>query len=185
MLGGTVLVLVAGVTVWWTTGRALVPVESLRAEVARISHRRLDGRVRDPGGGNELQRLAATMNELLDRIELAHSRQREFVADASHELRSPLAAINAQLEVDLAHPAATDWARSAEAMFEETHRMQRLVDDLLLLAQADQGRVETRVAYVDLDDIVLGQAARCTDPTAKLSISAACPRDSCEATSTS
>src|SRR4051812_17178482 len=141
--------------VWWTVGRTLRPVENIRAEVERISGSRLERRVPEPRTADEIARLAHTMNAMLDRLEAAAEQQRRFVADASHELRSPLARMRAEIEVDRAHPAFADPAETQKSVLEETVRLQRLVDDLLLLARGDAGAVHgARAEPVDLDDVV-------------------------------
>jgi signal transduction histidine kinase len=150
------LVLVAG-TVWVVTGWALRPVERVRSEVAEIGDRELHRRVPEPGTGDEIDRLSRTMNAMLARLEGASARQRRFVADASHELRSPLTAIRSQLEVDLAHPQGANWKTTERDVLDETVRMQRLVDDLLVLAQSDADRQHVRRERVDLDDLVLDE----------------------------
>ncbi len=150
------LALVAAVT-WMVTARALWPVERIRREVAAIGDRDLDRRVPEPDTGDEIDRLSKTMNAMLSRIENASARQRRFVADASHELRSPLTAIRSQLEVDLAHPDRADWRQSEHDVLDETVRMQRLVDDLLVLAQSDTDSLPTRRSPVDLDDLVFDE----------------------------
>jgi signal transduction histidine kinase len=94
----------------------------------------------------------------LDRLEAAQSRQRRFVADASHELRSPLAVVRQHAEVALAHPERTGTAKLAGTVLGESTRMQRLVEDLLLLARADEGTVALRRAPVDVDDVVFDVA---------------------------
>jgi signal transduction histidine kinase len=150
------LALVAGVT-WIVTGWALRPVERIRRAAAAIGDRDLDRRVPEPGTGDEIDRLSHTMNAMLGRIENAAARQRRFVADASHELRSPLTGIRSQLEVDLAHPEGADWRQSGQDVLDETIRLQRLVDDLLVLAQSDTDSLPTRRSPVDLDDLVLDE----------------------------
>jgi len=104
LVGIPILVALLALTIWFLLGRTLRPVETIRSAVAAISHRDLDRRVPVPPYGDEIARLAATMNEMLDRLEGASRRQREFVANASHELQSPLAAFRTQLEVAQAHP---------------------------------------------------------------------------------
>jgi signal transduction histidine kinase len=146
--------------VWLLAGRVLRPVERIRAEVAGISAGRLDRRVPEPSGGDEIARLARTMNGMLDRLADSSERQRRFVADAAHELRTPLARIRTQLEVDRAHPAGADPAATHESVLRETVRLQRLVDDLLLLARGNADVAELRSAGpVDLDDLVTRQVA--------------------------
>jgi signal transduction histidine kinase len=144
----------AGV-VWWAVGRALRPVEDIRARVDTISATRLDGRVPEPRTHDEVARLAHTMNAMLARLQHSTEQQRSFVADAAHELRSPLARIRAELEVDAAHPASADLARTHASVLGETVGLQRLVDDLLLLARGDAGALDhVRVGPVDLDHVV-------------------------------
>jgi signal transduction histidine kinase len=96
----------------------------------------------------------------LDKLEAAQARQRRFVGDASHELRSPLAAVRQHAEVALAHPERTGTAKLARTVLDESTRMQRLVEDLLLLARADEGSIDLRRAPVDVDDIVFDVAGR-------------------------
>lgn len=152
------LILLVGAIIWLLVDRSLHPVEQIRAEVESISSRTIDRRVRVPDTGDEISRLATTMNAMLDRLETAQQRQREFVSDASHELRSPIASIRTELEVALAHPDSTVWADTARRVLDEDDRLERLVDDLLQLARLDEGR-PLRLDDVDLDDIVLEEAA--------------------------
>jgi signal transduction histidine kinase len=98
------------------------------------------------------------VNAMLNRVDAAHRRQRQFVADASHELRTPLTTIRSELEVDQAHPGTADLAATHRSVLEETIRLQRLVDDLLHLARADEGVAPSRSATVDLDEIVLRES---------------------------
>lgn len=126
--------LLAGV-VWLVLGRVLAPVEQLRGAAAQVARRGGPGALPVPRGNDELGALARTLNEMLDRLEGASARQRTFVADAAHELRSPIAALRAAVDVARTHPAAYSTAELAEALDGEVHRMQSLVDDLLLLAR--------------------------------------------------
>jgi signal transduction histidine kinase len=136
-------------------GRALRPVEDIRARVETISARRLDARVPQPATPEEVARLARTMNEMLGRLQRAVEEQRRFIADASHELRSPLARMRAELEVDAVHPGSADPAATAASVLDETVALQRLVDDLLLLARGDAGALEAAGwGPVDLDEVV-------------------------------
>jgi signal transduction histidine kinase len=161
LIGLPGLLLLVGVTTWVLTGRALRPVEAIRREVEAIGAEDLHRRVPEPSTVDEIGRLARTMNAMLGRLEGSTERQHRFVADASHELRSPLTGIRAQLEVDLAHPELADWQSTERDVLDDTVRLQRLVDDLLALAAAD-----ARVAdaahreLVDLDEIVLTEARR-------------------------
>ena len=107
-------VAVLAFAVWWLVGRTLRPVEQIRREVASIGLDQLGRRVPEPGTGDEIDRLAATMNEMLARLEESAARQRQFVGDASHELRSPLTRMRTTLEVDLA-TTPTTYRRRATA----------------------------------------------------------------------
>ncbi|MEJ7582699.1 MAG: ATP-binding protein [Acidimicrobiales bacterium] len=126
-----------GAVVWWLVGRTLRPVEDIRQEVASIGGDQVERRVPEPAGHDEIARLARTMNEMLDRIEVATSRQKGFAADASHELRTPLARMRAELEVDLAHPETANPTMTHRSVLEEVDGLQRLISDLLLLARFD------------------------------------------------
>lgn len=159
-LGLPVLLAVVAVTTWWTTGRALAPVEAVRAEVDEISAAELHRRVPGGRGDDEIARLARTMNRMLDRLEEAQTRQRQFVSDASHELRSPVASIRQHAEVALAHPGRTTVPALAATVLAEDLRVQRLVEDLLVLARADEHLLRLAAHPVDLDDLVLEEAAR-------------------------
>ena len=145
-------------------GRALAPVEAIRAEVDAISAAALHRRVPDPPADDEIARLARTMNRMLDRLEQAQARQRRFVSDASHELRSPVASIRQHAEVALAHPDRTTTAELAETVLAEDLRLQRLVEDLLLLTRADEHTLALRRRPVDLDDLVFDEAGGCGRP---------------------
>lgn len=149
-----ILVLALAAVVWWLVGRTLQPVEDMRAEVAEIGSTDLHRRVPEPDTGDEVGRLAGTMNEMLGRLETSIQRQQRFVADASHELRSPLTRMRAALEVER-DPGATP-----ESLLEDVVDMQRTVDDLLYLARVDEGRTRIELARIDLDDLVLREADR-------------------------
>jgi signal transduction histidine kinase len=137
--GVPLLALLVGVVTWLATGRTLRPIEVIRAEVEALSSLTLERRLLVPPSGDEVARLAETMNRMLARLEAAAVRQREFVSDASHELRSPVASIRAGLEVALIHPAASSWQEVAGGVLSETGRLERIIDDLLLLARLDEG----------------------------------------------
>jgi signal transduction histidine kinase len=160
-----ILLLIVGAVTWWMVGRALAPVDSIRAEVEAISSSQLHRRVPDPPGSDEIARLATTMNRMLARLEEGHLRQRRFVSDASHELRSPVASIRQHAEVALSHPETTDTDELARAVLEEGIRLQGIVDDLLLLSSIDEGTLQIRSDPVDLDDVVFEEAARLRDST--------------------
>ena len=154
------VVVVLGALTWWLTGRTLRPVEKMRRELAEITGTNLGRRVAEPETGDEIDRLAHTMNDTLDRLEDAIRRQQRFVADASHELRSPLTRIRAELEVDLATGEPADPTRTEQSVLDETLHLQQLVEDLLHLARGDDGIADSDFRPVDLDDIVLREARR-------------------------
>jgi signal transduction histidine kinase len=161
LLIGAPLVLVAvAAGTRLVVGRSLRPVEDLRREVAEISAHELSRRVPVPPTGDEIARLAGTMNEVLARLDAAGARQREFVGDASHELRTPLTALRAQLEVALAHPGSTSWEPLARELLEDVTGMELLVGDLLQLAREDAGPVTPERTLVDLDEVVLAEIER-------------------------
>jgi signal transduction histidine kinase len=111
---------------------------------------------------------------MLDRLEHAQTRQRRFVADASHELRSPVASIRQHAEVALSHPERTTTATLAKTVLAEGLRVQQLVEDLLLLAQADERTLALRGQPLDLDDLVFEEARRLRAPPAYVSIRPGC-----------
>lgn len=158
VLGLPLLVALVAVTTWVAVGRALRPVAAIAAEVSSITDAELDRRVPEPDSDDEIGRLARTMNAMLARLQQTRDRQRQFVSDASHELRSPIATIRHELEVALAHPEGADLGRLASDLLEEDLRMQRVVDDLLLLARSDEGDDPSARRPVDLDDLALAEA---------------------------
>jgi signal transduction histidine kinase len=165
VLGLPLLLALVAVTTWLVVGRALAPVDAIRREVDSITSAELHRRVPAPAGTDEIARLAGTMNQMLDRLEEGQARQRRFTADASHELRSPVASIRQHAEVARAHPDSTTVPRLAEVVHAENLRVERLVDDLLLLARADERTLELSRRPVDLDDLVFDEARRLRDAT--------------------
>lgn len=160
LVGVPLVLLLVGGTTWAVATRALAPVERIREEVEQITGDRLDRRVPEPPSRDEIHRLARTMNQMLERLEGSRERQQRFVADASHELRSPLASIRQTAEVAQAHPGALPEGELAEAVLEESGRMQRLVEQLLVLTRAGEA-AGTHASYdVDLDDLALAEARR-------------------------
>ncbi|MDX3417726.1 HAMP domain-containing sensor histidine kinase [Streptomyces sp. MD20-1-1] len=136
LIGFPLLLGVVAVVTWLVTGRALRPVEGIRREMAAITASEdLRRRVPEPATHDEIARLARTTNATLAALESSVERQRRFVADASHELRSPIASLRTQLEVAAAHPELLD----LDGAVEDTVRLQNLAADLLLLARLDAG----------------------------------------------
>ena len=153
-------VLAAALAAWMLTGRALRPVERITEQARRINAGTLGDRVPQPGTGDEIDRLAATMNAMLDRLEHSDTRLRQFVSDASHELRTPVAVLRSEAEVALRRPDDSPVADLASGVLAEARRLQRIVDDLLVLARHDENCSPLPAEAIDLDDIVLEEAAR-------------------------
>lgn len=166
IIGLPLLLAVVALTTWFAVGRALAPVEAIRREVDEISAAQLHRRVPQAKADDEIGRLASTMNRMLERLESARNSQRRFVSDASHELRSPITTIRQHAEVALAHPDRVTAAELADVVLAEQQRMQRLVEDLLLLARADEHVPLTREA-VDLDDLAFEEGHRLRSTTSK------------------
>lgn len=155
-----VVVAVAAMATYRLMRRSLRSVDAIRSRVAAITTSDLTERVPVPPGRDEISALATTMNDMLARIERGHSAQRQFVGDASHELRSPLTAIISALDVAVAHPEVFDLDLATSTLVPEARRMRVLVEDLLLLARADEGRLATHREPVRLDDIAAGEVVR-------------------------
>lgn len=160
LIGAPVAVLLAGTGAWLLAGAALRPVERMRREAAEISDRDLDRRLGVPATRDEIAALGTTINGLLARLQGALHRERGFVADAGHELRTPLAILRAELDL-AARPG-----RSREALVDaineagaETDRLIRLAEDLLLLARADNHQPFLRPQQLSVPDL-LHAAAR-------------------------
>ena len=145
--------LLAGGAGWLVARRGLRPIARMTAEADRISAKDPFPRLAVPPTRDEVARLAATLNRLLDRIEGGRRREREFTADASHELRTPLAVLRAELE--LARHSATDerFTDALDSALEEADRLGMLVDDLLLLARTESGHLTARQVVDDLRDV--------------------------------
>ena len=160
IIGFPALVLLVGLLTWYLAGRALRPVEAIRAEASSITGSTIHRRVPVPESRDEVSRLAVTMNQMLDRLEDAATRQRRFVSDASHELRSPVASIRTQLEVALRRPNRDDWALIAQRVLTEDERLEQTVADLVELARLDEGDTATDFGEVELGEIVVEECTR-------------------------
>lgn len=148
------LAVVAGVT-WLVTRRALRPVESIRSELAEImDDGDLSRRVPESASRDEIARLASTTNATLAALEASAERQRRFIADAAHELRSPIASLRTQLEVAQAHPHLLE----LDGVIGDTVRLEHLAADLLLLARLDAGE-QPRADRVDLAALIRDELA--------------------------
>ena len=144
---------------WLVLGGALRRIDRIRAEVDDITEDRLDRRVSESGVDDEVGRLAETMNRMLGGLEAAARRQRDFVADVSHDLQSPLAGQRAQIEVAMRSDGALE-ERLGRELLVSTDEMERLVADLLVLASDDAGLPHDDAGLIDLDVLVLEEVAR-------------------------
>ncbi|HET6861075.1 MAG TPA: HAMP domain-containing sensor histidine kinase [Streptomyces sp.] len=159
LIGLPAMLLVVGGVTWLVTRRALRPVEGIRREMAAITASEdLSRRVPESDAHDEVARLARTTNETLGALEASVERQRRFVADASHELRSPIASLRTQLEVGAAHPELLD----LQGAVGDTVRLQGLAADLLLLARLDAGERPGK-ARVDMGLLVREEVSQRSD----------------------
>lgn len=155
LVGGPLVVAAVGGGAWLLAGLALRPVERLRAEAAAISREHPDRRLAEPGTHDEVARLAGTLNALLDRLHAALVHQRQFVADASHELRAPLAAIGAELELaQRPGRSAADLSRSLGVLRSRVAQLRRMSEDLLLLARGDEAALDLKMTTQPLEPVV-------------------------------
>lgn len=140
LIGGGATVALAGVAAWLLAAAALRPVERMRREAAALSEHDRAGRLQVPSTRDEIAALGTTMNDLLARLQGALARQRAFVADAGHELRTPIAVLRTELELAArpyrSRPELDDGIRHAA---DQTERLQRIADELLFLARSDDG----------------------------------------------
>lgn len=153
------LVLITTVAAWFLIGRTLRPVHAMSRSASRIADATTGERLEIPSTHDEVATLAHTLNGMLDRIADGTRRQREFVSDASHELRSPIAALRTLLEVEHAHPGRTEAKSLHTALLAETSRLETLTADLLALARLDEASPPRR-EELDLDDLLLEESAR-------------------------
>jgi heavy metal sensor kinase len=157
LLGGTVVVLAvrAGLSAYWLAGRVLRPVRIITATARDLGEDSLDRRITLDLPPDEFGQLAATFNEMLDRIETAFGTLQRFTADAAHELRSPLAALRAEVEVVMRRPRETsEYRATLDVVLTEIERLSGVTDQLLLLARADAGTLRARREAVDVPDLL-------------------------------
>lgn len=153
VIGLALLVVAVSGVCWVLIGRTLAPVDAISRQAEAITGQQLDQRVPVPQARDEIHRLAQTINDMLGRLELSAMRQERFVADAAHELRTPLASLRLGLETALARGDAKD-DELLRDLLAETTRLSTLVDQLLLLARRDAGGIVRSAEPVDLDDVV-------------------------------
>jgi two-component system, OmpR family, sensor kinase len=161
LIAGPLALVLAAVAGYGLAAAALRPVEAMRSRAEAISATTPGARLPEPAGGDEISRLAETLNEMLVRLEAALAHERRFVADASHELRTPLALLKTELDVALRRPRSYEELEQAlRSASEETDRMTRLAEDLLLIARSDAGGLPIRrepVPATELLDVVAGR----------------------------
>ena len=155
---GCALVLVAIIS-WLLVSRTLRPVDAMRQRAETISYSDLEARLPVPEGDADLARLANTFNDLLARLEASAAQQRRFVSDASHELKTPVAAIRVMLETMRDHPDAVDLDSLVDDVMSENERVAGIVGDLLLLARQDEGIVRLDKEPLDMMDVLYEEAA--------------------------
>jgi signal transduction histidine kinase len=162
-IGVPLVALLVAVVAWFAVRGSLRPVAAIRAEVAKLSATDLGKRVPVPNTGDELTDLATTMNAMLHRISESVDRQRQFIGDASHELKTPLTSMRTQLEVLFAHPDVIDWRQATGNVALDLERMQDLIADLLLLTKLDD-QVPARTDRVELSELAM-ECFRASSPS--------------------
>ncbi len=161
LIGGIpLLALVVGVTTWILAGRTLKPVRSMTEEAGQITATDLGRRIPLPGTRDEIQLLGRTLNQMLDRLATSIAAQRRFVADASHELKSPVTSLLTMAEVASNHPERVDTARFAADIHTEARRLALLVEDLLTLARSDEGAMALQPTRFDIGNLIQEETAR-------------------------
>jgi signal transduction histidine kinase len=152
LAAGAVLALVAPAVGYWLAGRAIRPMAQVIATTAELRPEQLDERLPVRGTGDELDQLSATINGLLDRLAAYVARKRDFLANAAHELRSPLAAIRSSVEVALnADRSPQEYKELLADIVEEVAGLGTLVNQLLLLAESDAGQWQRGEGWLRLD----------------------------------
>jgi heavy metal sensor kinase len=161
MLAGAAALVLAAIAGYSIAAAALRPVEEMSRRAAAISLQGSDKRLPVSSSGDEIAKLGSRLNEMLERLETAFAHERRFLADASHELQTPLAILRAELEIALRRPRSRDEleevVRSAQ---EEANRLSRLAEDLLVVARADQGALPVSLSTIHADDLLASVAER-------------------------
>ena len=161
LVGGPAALLLASLIGYLVAGAALRPVERMRNRAATITEQHLSERLPEPHANDEIARLGATLNQMLTRVERAVKRERSFVADASHELRAPLALIRTEVDLALDLPRnAGELQAALRSIGEEADRLSQLADDLLLLARLDEGELPLRKELLEVRDLLHDVAER-------------------------
>ena len=161
LIAGPIALLLASLAGYLLAGIALRPVEAMRSRAAAISAATPGERLPVPATHDELERLGVTLNEMLDRLDDALRRERDFVADAGHELRTPLALLRTELELALRHDLSAEELRGAvRVSVEDVDRLARLADDLLLIARSERGELPLQVETVQADELLASVARK-------------------------
>jgi two-component system OmpR family sensor kinase len=161
LIVGPIALALASIAGYFLAGLSLRAVESMRRRAAAISAETPGERLPVPRTGDELERLGETLNAMLARLENALEREREFVADAGHELRTPLALLRTELELALRHAESREELRAAvRASSEEVDRLAQLADDLLLIASSDRGKLPLRLETLETSELLGSIASR-------------------------
>jgi len=161
LIAGPIALLLASGVGYLLAGLSLRQVESMRRRAAEVTANAPGERLPVPPTHDELQRLGETLNDMLERLEAALQRERDFVADAGHEFRTPLALVRTELELALRQATTADELREAvRRSSREVDRLSQLAEDLLLIARVDRGRVPLRVEPVDVDALFAAVTAR-------------------------
>jgi heavy metal sensor kinase len=160
-IGVPITLLLAAAGGWWLARASFDPIEKILTAAQRIGAQRLSERLPVPEADDELGRLSRTLNEMLDRLENAFKSQERFVADASHELKTPITILKGELDVLRQQPrSAEEYRKFLESAAEELGRLGQIIENLLLLARADSGRPLKLPHDVRLDEVVLGVVER-------------------------
>ncbi len=161
LIAGPIALILASLAGYFLAGLSLKQVESMRRRASAISADTPGERLPVPPTGDELERLGETLNEMLDRLEAAIDRERDFVADAGHELRTPLAVLRTELELALRHEDSADGLKEAvRHSSREVDRLSQLAEDMLLIARSDRGRLPLRVETVGVYELLASVAKR-------------------------
>ncbi len=161
LVAGPLALLVSSLAGYALAAAALRPVEAMRRQATEISTERLERRLPLPRGRDEIRRLGETLNAMLGRLEAGLARERRFVADAGHELRTPLALLKTELELALRRPRPREeLEETLRSAVEEADRLARLAEDLLVLAQLDEGRLPLRRSSLSVEDVLHSVAQR-------------------------
>jgi two-component system OmpR family sensor kinase len=176
-VGGAVTLAVISLAAWLLAGAALRPAERMRAQAAAITDSNPSRRLAVPHTGDELERLAVTLNDMLERLHDSVSRERRFVDDASHELRTPLGLLKGELDLAMSRPRTRDELEAAlSRASSDADRLTRLAEDLLVIARAGEGQLPVHRTEVSLRGLIetssRGFAERLTERRARVSIDA-------------